>query len=320
MIDKFLRKIRYLRISVTNMCNLRCQYCMPPEGIQLMEREEILKFEEIVTIVKHAVKLGIANLRLTGGDPLVRKNIERLVFMLASVEGVKDLAMTTNGILLKKYASTLKKNGLSRLNISLDTLREDRFSQITRGGCLTDVLEGIEETLRVGFQNTKINVVIMRGINDDELKDFVLFTSKYNVEVRFIELMSTGMKKMAEENTFITAEEIFQRIQDEVKLIPVNSNAGHGPARTYKIKDAKGVIGFISPVSKPFCGSCNRLRLTSDGVLRSCLLSGGEVDIKSVLRTNKGSQAIEGAFREAADLKPASHSGKGKFTMQHIGG
>ena len=320
MIDKFLRKIKYLRISVTNMCNLRCQYCMPPEGIQLMKRDEILKFEEIVTIVKHAVKLGITNLRLTGGDPLVRKNIERLVFMLASVEGVKDLAMTTNGVLLKKYASALKQNGLSRLNISLDTLREDRFDQITRGGRLTDVIDGIEETLRVGFQNTKVNVVIMRGINDDELKDFVLFTSKYNVEVRFIELMSSGMKKMAEENIFITAEEIFQRIQDEIKLIPVNSTAGHGPAQTYKINGAKGVIGFISPVSKPFCGTCNRLRLTSDGVLRSCLLSGGEVDIKSVLRTNKGSQAIEDTFRRVADLKPASHSGRSEFTMQHIGG
>jgi cyclic pyranopterin phosphate synthase len=172
----------------------------------------------------------------------------------------------------------------------------------------------------VGFQNTKVNVVIMRGINDDELKDFVLFTSKYNVEVRFIELMSSGMKEMAEENIFITAEEIFQRIQDEIKLIPVNSNTGHGPAKTYKINGAKGVIGFISPVSKPFCGSCNRLRLTSDGILRSCLLSGGEVDIKSALRTNKGSQAIEDTFRKVADLKPASYSGRSKFTMQHIGG
>ncbi len=320
MIDKLLRTIKYLRISVTNMCNLRCQYCMPPEGIPLMKRDEILSFEEIVTIVKHAVKLGITNLRLTGGEPMVRNNIERLVFMLASIEGVKDLAMTTNGVLLKKYAATLKKNGLSRLNISLDTLREDRFSKITRGGSLTDVLDGIEETLRVGFQNTKVNVVIMRGINDDELKDFVLFTSKYNVELRFIELMSSGMKKMAEENIFITAEEIFRRIQDEIKLISVNSNSGHGPAKTYKINGAKGIIGFISPVSKPFCGSCNRLRLTSDGILRSCLLSGGEVDIKSALRTNKGSQAIEDTFRKVADLKPASYSGRSKFTMQHIGG
>lgn len=329
MIDKFLRTIRYLRISVTNMCNLRCIYCMPPQGIPLMEHKEILSFEEIATVVRHAVKLGLTNFRLTGGEPLVRRNIDRLVSMLASIEGVKDLAMTTNGIFLKRYAVVLKKNGLHRLNISLDTLREDRFSRITRGGCLKDVLDGIEETLRVGFPNTKINVVVMRGINDDELEDFALFTLERDVEVRFIELMSSGMKSMADDNKFMPTAEIFEHVEAVGELIPVEPKIGSGPAKKFKLKGALGTLGFISPVSKPFCSNCNRLRLTSDGKLRSCLITGGEVDIRTILRTNptlvpegiyQGGEALTHAFEHAVSLKPPIHSGVTHMAMHTIGG
>ena len=320
MIDKFLRKIRYLRISVTNMCNLRCVYCMPPDGISLMEHKEILSFEEIATVVRHAIKLGLTNFRLTGGEPLVRRNIDRLVSMLASIEGLEDLTMTTNGIFLKKYASTLKKNGLSRLNISLDTLKEDLFNEVTRGGHLSDVLDGIEEALRVGLPNTKINVVVMRGMNDDELEDFALFTLERNVEVRFIELMSSGMKSMADDDKFVSTTEIFERVERVSEVIPVNSKIGSGPAKKFKIKGALGTLGFISPVSKPFCGNCNRLRLTSDGKLRSCLIAGGEVDIKTTLRTNPTEEALTSDFELAASMKPLVHSGATHMVMHAIGG
>lgn len=302
---------------------------MPPQGIPLMEHKEILSFEEIATVVRHAVKLGLTNFRLTGGEPLVRRNIDRLVFMLASIEGVKDLAMTTNGIFLKKYAAVLKKNGLHRLNISLDTLREDRFSRITRGGCLKDVLDGIEETLRVGFPNTKINVVVMRGINDDELEDFALFTLERDVEVRFIELMSSGMKSMADDNKFMPTAEIFEHVEAVGELIPVEPKIGSGPAKKFKLKGALGTLGFISPVSKPFCSNCNRLRLTSDGKLRSCLITGGEVDIRTILRTNptlvpegiyQGGEALTHAFEHAVSLKPPIHSGVTHMAMHTIGG
>lgn len=302
---------------------------MPPQGIPLMEHKEILSFEEIATVVRHAVKLGLTNFRLTGGEPLVRRNIDRLVFMLASIEGVKDLAMTTNGIFLKKYAAVLKKNGLHRLNISLDTLREDRFSRITRGGCLKDVLDGIEETLRVGFPNTKINVVVMRGINDDELEDFALFTLERDVEVRFIELMSSGMKSMADDNKFMPTAEIFEHVEAVGELIPIEPKIGSGPAKKFKLKGALGTLGFISPVSKPFCSNCNRLRLTSDGKLRSCLITGGEVDIRTILRTNptlvpegiyQGGEALTHAFEHAVSLKPPIHSGVTHMAMHTIGG
>lgn len=294
---------------------------MPPEGYPLMEHREILSFEEIATVVQHAVKSGLTHFRLTGGEPLVRRNIEHLVSMLSSIEGIKDLSMTTNGILLKKYAATLKKNGLSRLNISLDTLKADLFSQITRGGRLADVLDGIEETLRAGLPNTKINVVVMRGINDDELEGFTLLTLERNVEVRFIELMSSGMKNMPDDDKFIPVTEILARVERVGKLLPVDSTIGSGPAKKFKLKGALGTIGFISPVSKPFCGDCNRLRLTSDGKLRSCLITGGEVDIKTILRTNPTEEALTSAFEQAASMKPPVHSNVVTLMAMHtIGG
>ena len=285
--DTYLRTIRCLRISVTNMCNLRCVYCIPQKGFELMRHGDILTFEEITDVVRHAVRLGIDNIRLTGGEPLVRKDIQRLVSMLLSVEGISSLTMTTNGTLLKEYAAILKQNGLARLNISLDTLNSKKYAEITRGGNIKEVFNGIDEALKVGFKNTKINVVVMRGINDCELSDFARLSIDRELEVRFIELMTSGTKSMAEEGRFVPSEEIFHQVRDVGRLIPIDTHIGYGPAKMYKVNGAIGKIGFISPVSKPFCGNCNRLRLTSDGKLRSCLLRGGEVDIKGIIRARQ---------------------------------
>ena len=325
MIDKNFRTINYLRISVTDMCNLRCTYCMPVEGANLLRKDEILSFEEILKVVRHGVGLGINKIRLTGGEPLVRKGIEILTKHIAELKGVNDIAMTTNGTYLKKFARILKDNGLSRFNVSLDTLKKDRFDEITRGGSLQHVLDGIEEVLDAGFQSTKINVVVIRGKNDDEIHDFVRYILERNVELRFIELMASGWKNMVDEERFVSASEIKQRVEEIGELIPVKQRMGGGPATIYKIKGALGSLGFISAVSKPFCNKCNRLRLTSEGKLRSCLLSGGEVNVKNILRSgiynsNDLAEQLTNAFMQVTTMKPVIHSGKNNAVMHQIGG
>ncbi len=324
MIDKHSRRINYLRISVTDLCNLRCVYCMPPHGTKLLDREEILSFEEILTIVKHGVSLGVNKIRLTGGEPLVRKGITSLIKHITDIDGIDDVAATTNGVFLKEFAVALKASGLTRLNISLDTLRDDRFCDITRGGRLKDVLDGIEKILEVGFTGTKVNVVVMRGQNDDEIHDFFRYILERDIELRFIELMASGWKNMVEEERFMPISEIMQKVEEIGELIPVKQRIGGGPATIYKIKGALGSIGFISAVSKPFCNTCNRLRLTSDGRLRSCLLSGGEVDVKDILRTNLSkaelSKRLADAFMKVTIMKPTIHSGKSNAVMHQIGG
>jgi cyclic pyranopterin phosphate synthase len=298
---------------------------MPSEGIKLHERNTILSFEEILAIVKHGVSLGVNKIRLTGGEPLVRKGIETLVKRITDIDEINDVAMTTNGIFLKEFAETLKDSGLSRLNISLDTLRSDRFFDVTRGGKLKDVLDGIERILKAGFTGTKVNVVIMRGQNDDEIQDFVRYIMERDIELRFIELMASGWKDMAEEERFMPASEIMQRVEEVGELVPIKQRMGGGPATIYKIKGALGTIGFISAVSKPFCSTCNRLRLTSDGKLRSCLLRGGEVDVKDILRSGISCREelgnkLTGAFMQATNMKPTTHSGKNNAVMYQIGG
>lgn len=325
MIDKNFRNINYMRISVTDLCNLRCTYCMPVQGADLLRREEILSFEEILKVVKHGVGLGINKIRLTGGEPLVRKGIETLTKRIAELEGVNDIAMTTNGTFLKEFAKTLKKNGLTRFNVSLDTLRNDRFDEITRGGSLERVLDGIEEVLDAGFQGTKVNVVVIRGKNDDEIHDFVRYIFERRIELRFIELMASGWKNMVDEERFMPTSEIQQRVEEIGELTPVNQRVGGGPATIYKIKGALGTLGFISAVSRPFCDKCNRVRLTSDGMLRSCLLSGGEVDVKKILRSDvfnatSLAEQLTNAFMKVAMLKPVIHSGRNSAVMHQIGG
>jgi len=321
IIDKYFRKINRLRISVTELCNLRCVYCRPEDGIELTSHKDILTYEEIATVVRHAVKLGIKSFRLTGGEPLYRRGIERLLYLLGGISSIEDMAITTNGIYLKKFVNILKEIGLFRLNISVDSLNESKFERITRGGKLQDILEGIEEVLGMEFKNTKINVVAMKGINDDEFEDFARLTLERDLEVRFIEYMAMNKASLVSEDKFIPTNDIIDIIENNNELIPLPpSRLGSGAAKIYKIKGAIGTLGFVSAVSQPFCNSCNRLRLTSDGKLRSCLLSGGEVDLKAILRNNPTEETITDAFLCAANLKPPVHSGKGHVIMHQVGG
>jgi len=319
--DSYFRKINRLRISVTELCNLRCTYCRPESGVDLIKHKDILTYEEIVTIVQHAVKLGIKSFRLTGGEPLVRRDIESLFRMLGKVRGIEDLAMTTNGVYLKNYAKILKEIDVFRLNISLDSIQEKKYERITRGGNLGDVLNGIEEILRFKFKNTKVNVVAMKGLNDDEFEDFARLTLERDIEVRFIEYMAMNKNSLKAEDKFIPMNEIMHIIGRNNELIPLSqSSLGSGAAKLFKIKGALGKLGFVSAVSQPFCDSCNRLRLTSDGKLRSCLLSGGEVDVKAILRGDAVEGKLTNAFLLAANLKPRMHSGKGHVVMHQVGG
>ena len=325
MIDKHSRKISYLRVSVTDLCNLRCVYCMPPGGSELSRKEEILSLEEILKLIKHGVSLGVNKIRITGGEPLVRKGIISLVNQIAEIKGIDDIAMTTNGVFLKEFATELKSSGLSRLNISLDTMREDRFAEITRGGNIADVFDGVEAVLKAGFKGTKMNAVVMRGDNDDEIHDFVRYIMERDIELRFIELMASGWKDMVDEDRFMPTSEIMERVRGVGELVPDKQRIGGGPATIYRIKGALGSIGFISAVSKPFCSTCNRLRLTSDGKLRSCLLTGGEVDIKDILRSSNLDETemqdrLTEAFFRVTDMKPIVHSGRNRAVMNQIGG
>jgi cyclic pyranopterin phosphate synthase len=298
---------------------------MPSQGIKLHDRNTILSFEEILKIVKHGVSLGVNKIRITGGEPLVRKGITSLINHITNIKGINDIAMTTNGVFLKEFATELKSSGLSRLNISLDTMREDRFHNITRGGNIQDVFDGVEAVLKSGFTGTKVNVVVMRGQNADEIQDFVRYILERDIELRFIELMASGWKDMVEEERFMPTSEIMQQVEEVGELVPIKQRIGGGPATIYKIKGALGTIGFISAVSKPFCSTCNRLRLTSDGKLRSCLLRGGEVDVKDILRSGIScreelSNKLTGAFMQATNMKPITHSGKNDAVMYQIGG
>ena len=321
IVDKYFRRINRLRISVTELCNLRCIYCRPESGLELTRHYDILTYEEIAAVVRHAVKLGIKSFRLTGGEPLVRRDIESLLRMLGNIQGVEDMALTTNGIYLKNYAKMLKESGLFRLNISLDSLDDSKFEEITRGGKLQDVLDGVEEVLALGFKNTKINVVAMKGINDDEFDEFLRLTMERDLEVRFIEYMAMNKESLVSEDKFIPTADIIDIIERNNELITLPPpRLGSGAAKLYKIKGAVGTLGFVSAVSQPFCNSCNRLRLTSDGKLRSCLLSGGEVDLKTILRNNPTDEKLTDAFIRAANLKPSVHSGKGHVVMHQVGG
>ncbi len=321
------RKIRYLRISATDLCNLRCIYCMPPEGVPLLPHDEILTFEETALIARRAAGLGIEHLRLTGGEPLVRKDIAKLVRMLASIPGIRDLSLTTNGTLLSGMARDLKAAGVKRITISIDTLDEEKYARITRGGKLTDALSGLASAKAAGFENIKVNCVAMRGINDDEISSFVHFADKEDIEVRFIELMPVGNRGLADEGLFFPAWEIRKRLEKAGRLIPVNSSKRGGPASPtggpavgYFLEGRRGKIGLITAVSEPFCSRCNRLRLTAEGKLRSCLLAGGEVDLLPILREKGDPALLDAAFFEAARAKPQCHKYSGEVLMSRIGG
>jgi len=306
--DSFQRPIDYLRISVTDRCNLRCVYCMPAEGVCPLAHSEILTYEEIQTIVQAAAELGIRKVRLTGGEPLVRLGLPKLVRMLARIKGIDDIALTTNGILLAKYAVELKEAGLRRVNVSLDTLKPKRFRSISRCNYdLSQVLEGIEAAKSVGLKPVKLNVVVMLGVNDDEILDFAVRTIDEEWHVRFIELMpSAGASTTASQ--FISATEIKRRIETLGELEPYLPSVGNGPAKYFRFRNARGTVGFITPISEHFCFQCNRLRLTSDGKLRPCLMSDEEVDLKVPLRRGISLEELKKLIEEAVARKPLQHN------------
>jgi len=336
MRDEFARDINYLRISVTDRCNLRCVYCMPPEGVALAERDRILRNEEFLAVIRAAVKTGIRKIRLTGGEPLVRKGIVDLVREIGNIPAIDDIALTTNGILLPQFAYPLKKAGLKRVNISLDTLKPERFREITRNGDLGQVWAGVRAARRVGLKPIKLNVVVMRGFNDDEIMDFVDLTKKLPLHVRFIELMPIGASDEWAAGKMITVPEIRSIITaggvslEPVKPVAANGPAqpvvGNGPAKYFRVSGAIGTVGFISAISDHFCGNCNRLRLTSEGQLRPCLQSPAEVDLRTPLRAGLSEDELAALINRAVAIKPEKHTmvthgwHENTRTMSQIGG
>ncbi len=307
LFDPFKRKINYLRISVTDRCNLRCRYCMAEEGISLISHEEILSYEELLRIARVFAKEGISKIRLTGGEPLVRKEITDFISRLFQIEGIEDLSLTTNGILLKELAQDLKRVGLKRVNISLDSLRRERFYQITRKDEYERVWEGIEEALRAGFSPVKINMVAIKGLNDDEIESFAHLTLSLPLTVRYIEYMPSGNGEEWKEDNIITIPQIQSRLENIGKLIAIPSNRWDGPAKRFRIEGALGEIGLIGPVSSHFCDDCNRLRLTADGKIRTCLFSDEEIDLKELLRNGGSDRDLRERLLLALRTKPEKH-------------
>ncbi len=281
MKDSFNREISYMRISVTDRCNLRCMYCMPEEGVENLGHKGILSFEDITRIVKASVQLGITKYRLTGGEPLARLGIVSLVESLAKIDGVEELAMTTNGTMLADKAEALKKAGLHRVNISVDSLIYDKYAEITRGGDLDAAFEGVNAALKYGLTPLKLNVVAMEGFNDDEILNFVQLTINHPIDIRFIELMPVGQAAKNNGYRYLSSEDIKKKLP---ALIPLGKQ--DGVAELYRYPDSQGNIGFISPMSNQFCGECNKIRLTADGKLKPCLHTDEEIDLKDALKTD----------------------------------
>jgi cyclic pyranopterin phosphate synthase len=307
-LDSFNRPISYLRVSVTDRCNLRCVYCMPPEGVPWRSHEEILRYEEIELIVQAAASLGISKVRLTGGEPLVRLGFVELVRLLARIPGIDDLSMTTNGTLLARYATELAEAGLKRVNVSLDTLQLERFRRITRQGDLTAVFEGIAAAREAGLVPLKVNTVVVRGLNDDEVVDFARLTLEGDWHVRFIEMMPLGANTAWAGDGYVSVGEVRRQIEDVLgELVPAKVGLGNGPARYYRLPEAVGTIGFISPISEHFCYQCNRLRLTADGRLRPCLLSDYEMDLRTPLRQGADLAEIRELLIHSIKTKPERH-------------
>ena len=305
--DRFSRKIDYLRISITDHCNLNCSYCAPFGGRKKLTHAEILSYEEIYRLTKAAVEAGISKVRITGGEPLMRKGVVELCRMLSGIQGLESLTLTTNGVRLQELAPQLHDAGVQRVNVSLDTLRPERFRKITGYDLLPQVLAGISMAQEVGLHPVKINTVVMRGVNEDEIEDFAELSVEKPYHVRFIELMPFN-GSVDHQSLFVPVEEMVKRVKrvGDLSLEPAAESSG--PARLCSLPGAKGKVGFIAPLSYHFCGSCNRLRLTADGKLRTCLFSQQEIDIKGPLRAGASIAEMASIFRLAASQKPHGHS------------
>ena len=306
MEDVFKRNINYLRLSVTDRCNLRCIYCMPESGITKLCHKDMLSVEEMVEIVSAAAKCGITKVRLTGGEPLVHRGIIDICRNISSLADIKELCITTNGVMLTAFAQELKEAGVDRLNISIDTLNGDKYRRITRNGDIDTVFKGIEAAEKAGFKNIKLNTVLMGGINDDEIKDFVNLTLHKPWEVRFIELMPMGECINWPDERFVSAQEVLRRCP-ELKSTDIS-----GVAQRYRIDGAKGMVGIISPVSHSFCDECNRIRVTSEGWLKPCLHSGDEIKLKGL-----HGEELTNAIMHGICLKPRKHSLSSDKSLSH---
>lgn len=317
LIDRYSRTIDYLRISITDRCNLCCIYCMPEEGVAQKAASEILSFEEIIQIVRVCSTIGVSKIKISGGEPLVRKGCPELLESLISLPNIKDVSLTTNGVLVKKYIKELKNAGLKRMNISLDTLDARKFRRIAGQGELADVLSGIDAAIEDGFF-VKLNVVMMKGINDNEIMEFTEFARKKKIVIRFIELMPMIDNRLLNRDFYMSCEAVKNRLQSLSSLRPVYARPfGNGPAQYFKMEDISLVVGFISPISCKFCSSCNRIRLTSAGMLMPCLASSDGFDLKGPLRQNK-EEEVAALITEAIQLKPPEHNFGLSFPRQYL--
>ncbi|MFM7845186.1 MAG: GTP 3',8-cyclase MoaA [Planctomycetota bacterium] len=308
LIDRFGRRHTNLRVSVTDRCNIRCFYCMPEENVKFRAREELLTYEEITRFVAVMARMGISKVRLTGGEPLVRQDLDRLIAQLVQLPGISDLALTTNGILLAEQAESLKRAGLGRLNISLDTLREETFQRISRRAGIDRVLAGIQAAREAGFTEIRLNCVAIRGITEDELVPLAEFARKWDFELRFIEFMPLDADGAWDHSQVLTGAEIRQRISESLgPLLPAARPDPSQPAVDYVFADGRGRIGLINPVSQPFCGDCNRLRLTAEGQVRNCLFSTTEWDVRELLRRGASDAEIAACVRAAVLAKKPGH-------------
>ncbi len=321
------RLIDYLRVSVTDRCNLACVYCKPQKRMRLLNHADILRYEEILRVVGVAAPLGISHVRVTGGEPLLRRGIRSFIASLRAIPGITDISLTTNGVLLEEMAAGIRAAGVSRLNISLDSLDREKFRRITGSDAWGKVWQGIARAEDAGFAPIKINMVPVKGVNDDEVTAFARLTVDRPLHVRFIEFMPIGARDRWHSDTCLAASEVRRIIEGAFgPLEPAAAGTGAGPSENYRIPGGRGVIGFISPITKHFCASCRRLRLTADGRIRPCLLSDTEIDVKAPLRGGCDDAELERLLRIALEIKPERHyvaensGGCWERTMSGIGG
>ena len=307
LIDGMGRTIVNLRISVTDRCNFRCTYCMPADNVEFMDRSNLLSFEEIQRVAQIVSRMGINRLRLTGGEPLMRKNLPVLIKMLNEVDGIDDIAMTTNAYFLKDQAQSLKDAGLKRLNVSLDALDPEKFRDVNRRDCLQSVLDGLDTARKVGFKSIKINAVAVRNFSETEIMSLIEMGRSDGFEIRFIEFMPLDSDKVWERDKVLFGHEIVNMIKENYDLVPIDNSLEIGPASEYNFADGKGKIGIITAVSNPFCDHCNRIRMTADGKLRTCLFSTEETNLKELIRSGATDKTIIETLKQAVLVKEPGH-------------
>jgi cyclic pyranopterin phosphate synthase len=326
LVDRFRRIHDYLRLSITDRCNLRCAYCMPAAGMAWLERDQILSFEEIARLTRVCVSLGVGKVRITGGEPLVRRDVVELVARLARIEGVRDLSLTTNGVLLDELAAPLRRAGLARLNVSLDSLTPETFERVTRRNLFDRVMRGIEAADAAGFHPVKLNMVVVRGLNDHELEAFATLTRRTRYHVRFLEYMPLDGERRWARDQIVTGAEILARLARLGPLETVEADDPSDVARRYRFRDGRGEIGLILPVSQPFCHACSRLRITAEGAVKNCLFGQQEWNARDLMRAGASDDDLRALFRVAIRAKRAAFGGldldrdRSQRSMSQIGG